>query len=53
MAAYIFINRAEAKLFIFNFTAIYFIYTPFEVIMILKQAKIIDQKKEKDEPKIK
>lgn len=39
MAAYAFTNRDIAKIFIFNFTAIYFIFTPFDVIMILKQVK--------------
>ncbi len=39
MAAYAFTHRELAKLFIINFTVLYFIYTPFDVIMILKQTK--------------
>lgn len=42
MAAYAFTNREIAKIFIFNFAALYFIYTPFDVIMILTQARKID-----------
>jgi len=39
MAAYAFSHRELAKVFIFNFTALYFTYTPFDVIMILKQTR--------------
>jgi hypothetical protein len=39
MAAYAFTHRELAKLFILNFTALYFIYTPFDVIMILSQTR--------------
>jgi predicted membrane protein len=45
MAAYVFIDKDLAKIFILNFTVLYFIYTPFEVYMILKQAKRIDHDK--------
>lgn len=41
MAAYAFTHREFAKIFILNFAAIYFVYTPFEVFMILNQAKKI------------
>ncbi len=47
MAAYAFTNREIAKIFIFNFAAIYFIYTPFDVIMIMSQARKIDKSSEK------
>ena len=43
MAAYAFTNRDIAKIFIFDFTVLYFIFTPFDVIMILKQARKIEQ----------
>ena len=46
MAFYAFLNRDVAKIFIFNFTVVYFIFTPFDVIMILKQARKIDKTKE-------
>lgn len=39
MAAYAFTHRELAKIFILNFTVLYFIFTPFDVIMILKQTK--------------
>ena len=43
MAFYAFLNREVAKIFILNFTVVYFIYTPFDVIMILNQVRKIDK----------
>ncbi len=44
MIIYAFSNRENAKIFLLNFIILYIIYTVYEVIMILKQLKLIDKK---------